>query len=443
MKTTFKVLAAIFGLGIVILLGLHLFLQFGLTKTMREVVLPKIEAETGIAATVGRLSINLPNGILRLNDVAVKNPEGFLLENMATIKRINVEVDILSLLMEKLILVKNLEVEDGLINVIRNKNGDWNVSSLQEEEPPPPVGGRPVPEVETPASEPAALPEMLIEALQCNATVRYLDFKFNQLDLVLDLNVIGSNLSTQKDPAAAWGDVALTGSLGSQNTRFVTDLHLRLAPVVDPQSPSFDLTGKVMEIDPRILEKIYSDLGIRSAPFGFDPRIYCRDGWFKESVVTLNLANVIFEDKLADRLGGMGSIDSLRFSFPIKGSLQEPEVDLQQAFRGAIGGNAQTLLNSFLKGVVAEETGLEELPDNLADAVVVVLGEHVDEIGESDAVQKVLKDLAEGGPSDTNAPAPISSDVLIDILGEQVEEIGENEELKNELKGLGKWLFGK
>ncbi len=455
MKITFKVLVFIFGLGVVILLGLHLFLQFGLTKTMREVVLPKIEAETGIAATVGRLSINLPNGILRLNDVAIKNPEGFLLENMASIKRINVEVDILSLLKKKLIIVKNIEVENGLFNVIRNQTGDWNISRIQEEGPLPPVGERPIPEVEapapgqedpvaeTPASEPAALPEMLIEALQCNAKVRYLDFKLNQLDLVLDLNVIGSNLSTQKDPAAAWGDVALIGSLGSQSTRFVTDLHLRLAPVVDPQSPSFDLTGKVMEIDPRILEKIYSDLGIRSAPFGLDPRIHCRDGGFTESSATLTLENITFEDKLADRLGGMGSIDSLRFSFPIEGSLQEPEVDLQQALRGAIGGNAQTLLNSFLKGVVAEETGREDLPDNLADAVVVVLGEHVDEIGESETAQKVLKDLAEGGSSDTNAPAPISSDVLIDILGEQVEEIGENEELKDELKGLGKWLFGK
>lgn len=453
MKTTFKVLAAIFGLGVVILLGLHLFLQFGLTKTMREVVLPKIEEETGIVATVGRLSINIPNGILRLNDVAVRNPKGFLLENMASVKRINVEVDLLSLLKKKWIIVKNIEVENGLINVIRNKNGDWNISQVQEEEPPPPVGGRPVPEVEkpasgrgpvaeTPASEPAALPEMLIEALQCNAKVRYLDFKFNQLDLVLDLNVIGSNLSTQKDPATAWGDVALIGSLGSQRTRFVTDLHLRLAPVVDPQSPSFDLTGKVMEIDPRILEKIYSDLGIQSAPFGLDPRIYCRDGGFTESTATLTLENITFEDKLADRLGGMGSIDSLRFSFPIEGSLQEPEVDLQQALRGAIGGNAQTLLSSFLKGVVAEKTGREDPPDNLVDAVVAVLGEHVDEIGESETAQKVLKDLAEGGSSDTNAPAPIRSDFLIELLGEQVEEIGENEELKDELKGLGKWLFG-
>ncbi len=451
MKTTLKVLTAILTLGLVILIGLHLFLQYGLTKTMREVVLPRLEAETGIAATVGRLSINLPNGMLYLKDVAIKNPEGFLLENMASIDRINVEVDILSLLKQKLIRVKNIEIENALVNVIRNKDGEININRVQEgmpPPPPPPVEGRPVPDggkpdVEAPSTTPAARPEVLIEALQCNAKVRYLDFKLDQLDIVLDLNVIGSNLSTQKDPSTPWGDVSVIGSLGSKRTRFVTDLQLRLAPVIDPQTPSFDLSGKVLEIDPRILEKTYDKLGIRFAPFGLDPRLYCREGWFRDSSITLNLEDIVFEDKLANRLGGMGSIGSLRFSVPIEGSLQEPTVDIQQALHGAIGGNAQSVLGSFLKGAMAKEAGIEEPPEDLTDAAVEVLGRHVDEIGESETVRKVLKDLADGGSSDTNAPSPVSSDILIDILGEQVEEIGENEELKDELKNLGKFLFGR
>lgn len=454
MKVMFKVFGVVFGLGLVILLGLHLFLQHGLTKMMREGVLPRIEKETGIRANVGRLAINLPNGRLYLKKVEIQNPEGFLLENMASIERIVLEVDMLSLLKQEPIRVKKIEIENGLLNIIRNQDGDWNFSSGSEEVSPP-VGGEPIPEVDRPVTgqggrvaqapveEPPELLEVLVEALQCTAKVRYLDFKLNQLDLVLELDLTGSNLSTQKDPSAPWGDLSLIGSLGSQRTRFVTDLHLRLAPVVDPQTPSFDLTGKVMEIDPRILEKIYNDLGIRSAPFGLDPRIHCRDGWFEESGVTLNLSNVVFEDKLARQLGGMATINGLQFSFPIEGSLQNPEVNLQRALHRAIGGNAQTLLDSFLQGVVAKEAGLENPPENLTEAAIAVLGEHVDEIGESETVQKVLKDLAEGGASDTNAPAPVSSDVLIDILGEQLEEIGENEELKEELKNLGNWLFGK
>lgn len=452
MKATFKVLVALFGLGAVLLLGLHLFLQYGLTKTMRDVVLPKIEAETGVVATVGRLSINLPNGILRLSDVAVQNPPGFYLENRLFIKRINVEVDLLSLLKKKLIRVKNIEVEEGLINVIRNKNGDWNMSSIQEETPPL-VGGKldlkaekhshgQEPIADTPSVESAEFPEVLIEVLQSHVQVHYFDFKLNQLDFMLDLSVIASNLSTQKDPAAAWAEIAVIGSLGSQRTRFVTDLQLRLAPFVDPQMPSFDLMGKVLEIDPRILEEVYRDLGIRSAPFGLDPQIHCREGMFTNSTVALNLPDLVFEEKLVDRLGGMASANGLRFSFPIEGSLQEPEVDLKQALYSHLGGNAKTLLGSFLSGVIAKETGQENPPENLTEVALAVLGEQVDEIAESETIQDALKDLAGGESSDTNRPSLISSDTFVEILGEQVDEVGENEELKEELKNLGKWLFG-
>ncbi len=456
MKTTFKVLTAILALGIVILVGLHLFLQYGLTQVMRDVVLPRVKAETGIDARVGKLSLNVPGGILYLKEVVVKNPEGFLLENLASIDRVIIEVDVLSLLKQKLIHVKNIEVENALVNVVRNKAGEININQVQERLPQP-VEPRPVPDVGEPAPEPVPepgtpvpeaaeskpLPELLIETMQCKARIRYIDFKLNQLDIALDLNVIGSNLSTQTDPETPWGDVSVIGSLGNNRASFITDLKIHIAPIIDPEAPSFDLTGKIMEIDPRIMEEAYSKLGIRSAPFGLDLQVYCRDGWFQNSSVALNLTDIVFEDKLARKLGGMASIASLSFPVPIEGSLQQPTVNVQQALYGAIGGNAQSVLDSWLKGAVSKELGVETPPEDMAAAAVEVLGQHVDEIGDSETVRKLLKDLADGESSDTNAPSPVSSDVLIDLLGEQVKEIGENEELKDELKNLGKFLFGK
>ena len=465
MKTSFKILASIFALGAVILLGLHLFLQFGLTSMMRKVVLPQIKADYGIDARVGRLSINLPNGLLYLKEVEIKNPEGFLLENMASIDRVVVQVDLFSLLKKKPVLVNSIEVENALFNVIRNKDGVFNVDSLQAAAMPP---SEPVPEVGKPApekvpevgkqpsvparpqpsppemAEPKPLPEILVESVACRAKLRYIDFKLDQLDISLDLALSGSNLSTLRDPSAEWGDLSLIGSLGNRRTSFVTDLQARVAPLADPQTPSFDLAGKVMEIDPRILEEAYDKLGIRSAPFGFEPRLHCRDGRFGDSFATLEIKDIVLEDKLADRLGGMASIGSLRFAVPIEGTVQAPEANLQAALAAAIGGNARTLVSSFLGGVLAKEAGATNAaPEDLTDAAVEALAAKVDEVGESETVQKVLKDLANGNASDTNSPAPVTTDTLIDILGEQVDEIGENEELKNDLKGLGKWLFGK
>jgi len=462
MKTSFKVLGSVFALGAVILLGLHLFLQFGLTKTMREVVLPKIKADYGIDARVGRLSINLPNGILYLSEVEVRNPDGFLLENLASIDRVVVEVDLLSLLKKNPILINRIEVENALFNVIRNKDGAFNVDSLQAAipaptEPLPGTGKQPLPEkVPEPGRPPAAsqpppqmaeakpLPEVLIQSLSCRAKVRYIDFKLNQLDIVLDLGLSGKNLSSLRDPAASWGELSLIGSLGNRRTSFVTDLNAQLAPLADPEAPTFDLGGKVMEIDPCLLEEAYDKLGIRSAPFGLEPLLHCHAGNFLDSSVVLELRDIVLEDKLAKRLGGMASIGSLRFPVPIEGSVQAPVVNVPMALAAALGGNAQTLVSSFLGGMMAKEAGMtNSVPEDLTDAAVEVLAAKVDEIGESETVQKVLKDLANGTASDTNSPTPVATDTLIDILGEQVDEIGENEALKDDLKSLGKWLFGK
>ncbi len=457
MKIMIKLLGSIFALGLIILVGLHIVMQYGLTKAMRDVVLPRVQEETGIDAKVGRLSINMASGLLYLKDVEVRNPEGFLLENLASVERIEVEVDILSLFKQKLIQVKNIEVENGLLNVIRNQVGDLNISKLQEglQQPvPPSTGQEPAPEVGKPSPQPRPeksvpvekqkpIQELVIEAISANAKLRYIDFKLNELDIALDLQLRGQGVSTQRDPNTPWGNVAVTGSLGDDRTSFITDLKLRLAPVTDPQAPSFDLSGKIMEIDPRIMEEAYDKLRIRSAPFGIDPQFHCRKGWYENSGLSLTLRDIVLKDKLAKKLGGMSSIGTLRFTVPVEGSLQEPEIDVQSALLGAVGNNAGTLLDSLLKGAAAKEAGLEEPPATLEEAAVEILAAEVDEIGESETAKKILKDLADGEPSATNAPDPVSSDTIVDILAEQVDEIGEDKELQEDLKNLGKWLFGK
>ncbi len=459
MKVLFKVIVAILGLGLVMATMVHLVLLYGLTNAMRDVVLPRVKKEVGIDVHVGKLSINVANGLLFLRDIEIRNPEGFLLENMASIDRVELSVDLTSLIFKKPLLVNNIEVKNALVNVIRNHAGEVNISTiqtgLQKYSKPTPrkeqvPGQTKLPSEKIPAGEEAKpaqkiepLPEMIIEAVACNATIRYVDFKLNQLDIALNLSVVGRGISTQFNPEEPWGQVAISGSLGDDRTNFITDINLRLAPVTDLQNLSFDLTGKIMEIDPRIVESIYRRMGIRSAPFGINPEFHCRNNQFENSMITIALRNIELEDKLSDRLGGMGGISSLRFSVPVEGSLQEPIIDLELGFKKSIGANIGPLFNSFLMGAVGKETGMETPPETISEATVELIGMHVDEIGDSETAKRILKDLADGESSATNAPDPISSDTLIDLLGEQVDEIGESEALKDELKNLGKWLFGK
>ena len=70
----------------------------------------------------------------------------------------------------------------------------------------------------------------------------------------------------------------IMGELLSDRSSFKTHISLRMAPITDPQKLNFDLEGRVLEIDPRLIAKTSDKLGIQMAPFGIDPRIVCRAG---------------------------------------------------------------------------------------------------------------------------------------------------------------------
>ena len=457
MKTTIKVFGLIFGLGAVILLVFHLVMLHGLTNAMRDVILPRVKAESGIDVKVGRLSINVASGQLFLDDLEIRNPEGFLLENFASVERVSVEVDVMSLITKKPYHFKHVEVENALVNIIRNKDGEVNVQMLQQTSalsvPPsepqqqpeverPLPDRRPQPGQPAPQKKPTDIPEMIFDKLMADATVRYVDFKLNQLDISLKLKVRALGISTLREEDTPWGKAGIIGSLGNDKASFMTDLKLILAPITNPEELSFDLSGKILEIDPRLMGDIYDSLNVTSDPFGIDPELHVRFGRFQQSNLGINIRNVRMEDKLSRKLGGMGAIELLRIDVPVVGTLQKPEVDAETAFKKAIGNNAGTILDALLRGAAAGEVGLDEPPASISDAAVEVLGKHVEEIGENEAVKKVLKDLADGEPSATNAASPISSDTIVEILAEEIEEIGDNEALKDDLKNIGKWLFG-
>ena len=138
----------------------------------------------------------------------------------------------------------------------------------------------------------------------------------------------------------------------------------------------------------------------------------------------------------------MAAIDEIRFTVPVEGTLDEPRVDVESGLKLALGDNSRSIIEALVQGQVIKHAGGDPNA-TVSDAAVEKLGEEIDELGENEAAMQVLKDLADGQPSDTNQPAPISSDTIVDILGEEIDEIGENEALKEELKDLGKWLFGK
>jgi len=441
MKKVFKIVFAIFSLGVIALVGLHFFLQYGLTKTMRNVILPRVEKETGIHTTIQNLSINLLKGTLNLQDVAIKNPKGFVLEDAVKIDHVLIRIDFWTLLTTDRIKIEDIEIKNALLNVIRNTRGEINLTQFQkikpsfvesapqqsapnEKTPPLEQTKKPLPV----AKKEEQLPEILIQSVHINTTVKYLDFKLNELDLSLQLRLIGDHISTLKDPNARWGNLFLTGSAGSKQTRFVTNLKIKLAPISNPDLLSFDLSGTVMQIDQRILDKLYKKLRIKSIPFGINPDIYVRENRFAHSKLNFELKDIVLRHhsgKEAMR------IDRLALPIPVEGTLKNPKIDFQQALKTAMTSNSQSILKSFLQ----KELGSEKVPQDITDASVDLLGKKIDAIGKNEALKKLIKKAA-NQDSISNVQAVVTTDSLVDIASGAIDKKKKHTEATKALKEL-------
>ena len=216
------------------------------------------------------------------------------------------------------------------------------------------------------------------------------------------------------------------GELLSDRSSFKTHISLRMAPITDLQKLSFDLEGRVLEIDPRLIAKTSDKLGIQMAPFGLDPRIVCRAGQLEGSEVAIRLHDVVFSIR-----GNKTKVNQLQFAVPLHGTLRRPIFDLNGAFQEAVSGNTGLIFSSVISGLVGDLDILEEPVKGLTDGVVEVLDQPLKEITkEASAIVEAGLDLfgeliqLDSNAVATNEPKPSAS-----------------EDLKKGLEGLGIKLF--
>ena len=220
-----------------------------------------------------------------------------------------------------------------------------------------------------------------------NSDIYYIDHQIPDLNILLHMAISGKQVSTV--PGHEWGSIRIMGELLSDRSSFKTHISVQLAPITEPKNISFDLEGRILEIDPRLISKISDKIGIQMAPFGIDPRIVCRAGHLEGSEVAIRLQDVVFSIR-----GNKTKINQLQFAVPLKGTLQSPIFDLSGAFREAVGGNTSLILGSVIGGLVEDLDILAEPVKGLTDGVIEVLDQPLKEITkEASAIVEVGLDL--------------------------------------------------
>ena len=404
-------------------------LLFGFNGLLSSFVYPKLAADKGLEVQSDRASYNPFTGYLRLSDVEVANPIGFREPQLANLSLVEVKIKPSSLVGGGPIIVERVNIDRGVIQLIRNEEGLLNVVALQQQmglEESGSGSGDTTMLVPVPAVKDTTQPEILIQSVEINSDVRFVDRQLTDLDLMLHLAVLGQELGTVA--GHEWGRIQVMGELLSDRGAFNTELSMKLAPVVDPQRPSFDLEGRIMEIDPRLIAEASRKLGVSFAPFGVDPQLICREGNLAGSEVAVRLHDVVFS------LGGNPTkVKQLQFAVPVEGTIQAPKFEVTSALMQALGGNTRSLLGSALEGYVGE-LGLSEEPVKvLTDGVMEVLDKPLKGISkEAGAILEEGLNLFGGVLPGTGTTESASTN-------QPVEKAVED--LKEGLKGLGIKLF--
>ena len=419
-----KLILRIFGTLLIAIFIIYILFMFTLNGILTTWVYPSVEKQTSVQIQSSSASYNPVSGWMRVSNIKIANSSNFEEPNLAVIPVFELKLKPASLFGRGPIVIERTRIDQGIVNLIRNKQGVLNVQEIQQNLTSSgemsEIKVVPLPAVKDP-KEPI---EILVNIFEINSDIRYVDHQMPDLNVLMHMAVSGEQLSTV--PSHEWGSIQIMGELLSDRSSFNTQISMRMAPITNPQKPSFDLEGRVLEIDPRLIAKASDKLGIKMAPFGVDPRIVCRAGQLDGSEVAIRLHAVTLSIS-----GNITKVHQVQFAAPLSGTLQNPAFDLTMTFREAVGGNTASILSSAIGGLVEDLDILEEPVKVLTDGVAEVLHQPLKEITkEAGAILEsgfgLFGDLiqTDSNIATTNQPKPSVA-----------------EDLKKGLEGLGIKLF--
>ncbi len=326
----------IIGLAALIVLGgigVQLFLQYGLTDSLRKYVLPAAREKLQVDVAVDKVGLNLLAGSFSMHGVRVGNPPGFVEPDLAALKRLRICLSLPALFKDGVAEIRKAEVKDGVITVVRGKNGALNIEPLlgmREEAAPgagapaePPGGGRP--------AAAAPVPQVFIRNLEVKTALRYVDYLLTAEPFRLGLELQGQlhDVANYGNENVLSGSLALQGILLVEAQRSAFDLRGQIAPLVDPKRLSFDLAGSIQTIDLKGFQPLIRKHGIEGGLVSGTATLLCKQGVFdpEKSMLRLTLKNIRLTEEKQAQLRGIRPPESIQIVVPLQGTLERITVD--------------------------------------------------------------------------------------------------------------------
>ncbi len=358
-----KIIIALVILVVLFVIGAQLFLQYGLTDSMRKYVLPTIREKLQVDVSLERLSVNLLAGSFAVYSVNVAAPPGFPEPNIVSLKRFNIRIGIPALLKGGVTEIRKAVVKGGVVTIIRNADGRLNIEPLLGVIPEQTEAGQPASAaVPAPAAKPA---NVIVKDMEINSLVHYADYQLARSgasEQALEPFRMGFSLQAKLKNIANYGNAdVLSGSINLLGTimlldkKCAFDVHGRIAPIVDPQRLSFDVSGSIQEVNLQAFEPLIRKHGIEGGFVSGTATLLCRKGVFDpdKSVLRLTFKQIRLTEEKRAKIPGGRLPESLKLIIPVQGTLDHPEIDFDDILKRTL--LSPDMFESILKGVLQDQ----------------------------------------------------------------------------------------
>ena len=126
-KRSVRIAAIVAGCILVILIALPLLID---VNSFRPKIESEITSALGRPVTLGKLSLSILSGAIRVDDVSIADDARFSKEPFVTAKSLEVGVEVMPLIFSKELKITGLVLEQPQVALIKSADGTWNFSSL-------------------------------------------------------------------------------------------------------------------------------------------------------------------------------------------------------------------------------------------------------------------------------------------------------------------------
>ncbi|MBU4211616.1 MAG: AsmA family protein [Kiritimatiellae bacterium] len=356
-----KTLIVIVVLLMAAVIGLQLFLAYGLTDSMRQLVLPMAKDRWNLDVTLERVSVNLLGGSLSIHGVHVINPPGFDDQSMITMKRFKLTIGLLALFRGGIAEIEKATIRDASLSVVRNREGVLNIEPALEAihtamsnapAAAPGAAGPATPGDATPHVR--RIPDIAIRQIEVKTLLQYVDHKISEppFRLGLDIQVRLKDITNYGRDDVMSGTINLLGHILTTDRKCAFDLNGRIAPIKDPSRLSFDLTGSIQTIDFNNFQDLAKRCGFEKGQISGTMTLYCEQGVFdpEKSVLHLTFNKVKLTKEQQEQFSGIPFPETFKALVPVKGTLTNPEIDIREALMKTLA--SKDTFDAIIKGVL-------------------------------------------------------------------------------------------